>query len=59
MLRPGKACSPYRPPKGQGLPDRKLKIKLQAMTGVEVDDISPINTSFPTFTGLLAEATAR
>ena len=26
--------------------------------GVEVDDISPINTSFPTFMGLLAEATA-
>ena len=38
MLRPGKACSPYRPPEGQGLPDRKLKIKLQAMTGIEVDD---------------------
>ncbi len=27
--------------------------------GVEVDDISPINTSFPTFMGLLAEAAAR
>lgn len=27
--------------------------------GVEVDDISPINTSFPTFMGLLEEATAR
>ncbi|MFN4019375.1 MAG: 3-phosphoshikimate 1-carboxyvinyltransferase [Erythrobacter sp.] len=26
--------------------------------GVDVDDISPINTSFPTFLGLLAEATA-
>ena len=26
--------------------------------GVEVDDISPINTSFPTFMGLLAEAAA-
>jgi 3-phosphoshikimate 1-carboxyvinyltransferase len=26
--------------------------------GVEVDDISPINTSFPTFMGLLAEASA-
>jgi 3-phosphoshikimate 1-carboxyvinyltransferase len=26
--------------------------------GVEVDDISPINTSFPTFMGLLKEATA-
>lgn len=38
MLRPGKACSPYRPPEGQGLPDRKLKIKLQAMAGIEVDD---------------------
>jgi len=38
VLRPGKACSPYRPPEGQGLPDRKLKIKLQAMTGIEVDD---------------------
>lgn len=31
---------------------------LVSSEGVEVDDISPINTSFPTFTGLLQEATA-
>ncbi|MFY7743908.1 MAG: 3-phosphoshikimate 1-carboxyvinyltransferase [Erythrobacter sp.] len=31
---------------------------LVSTAGVEVDDISPINTSFPTFTGLLAEASA-
>jgi 3-phosphoshikimate 1-carboxyvinyltransferase len=31
---------------------------LASRDGIAVDDIAPINTSFPTFMGLLTEATA-